>query len=85
MNKENIMSVMGQVKFHTVIALRGLAKTIWGALVAGLIGIAVYGFAAAGKESGYLAVGDFVTSCATLVVALVNVYQMGCKRKGGKK
>lgn len=85
MTTENIKRAMGQAKFHAKIALRGLARTIWGALVAGLIGIAVYGFTAIGKENGYAAVGDFVTSCATLVVALVNVYQMGCKRKGGKK
>lgn len=81
MTKENIKRVMGQAKFHTNIVLRGLARTIWGALIAGLIGIAVYGFTAIGKESGYAAVGDFVTSCATLVVALVNVYQMGRKKK----
>lgn len=85
MNKEKLKNFADQFAFHAGIAFRGLAKTIWGALVAGLIGISVYGFAAIGKESGYAAVGDFVTSCATLVVALMNVYQMGCKRKGSKK
>lgn len=85
MNKEKIKNFANQFAFHAGIAIRGFAKTLWGALVAGMVGIAVYGFSAAGKESGYLAVGDFVTSCATLAVALLNIYQMGRKRKGGKK
>ena len=85
MNKEKLKNFADQFAFHAGIAIRGLAKTVWGALVAGMVGIAVYGFSHIGSQSGYLAVGDFVTSCATLVVALLNIYQMGRKRKGGKK
>ena len=72
------------VKFHTKIACRGFCRTLYGAAVAGLIAMAVYGFAAVTTETGWAAVCDFVASCATLVVALSNMYWMGCNKKGAK-
>ena len=72
-------------KFHTEIVLRGLARTLHGAFITGLIAFAVYGFVLISKEEGYAAVFDFVAAIAVLVVALCNVYLLGSKRKGGKK
>ena len=84
MNKENIKRVMGQVKFHAGIVFNGLLKTIYGTLVAGLIAMSVYGFVQTTTESGYTAVCNFVVACATLAVALLNVYAMGSKKRGKK-
>ena len=72
------------VKFHTKIAWRGFCRTLYGALVAGLIAMAVYGFVSVTTEAGWTAVCDFIASCATLVVALSNMYWIGCNKKGAK-
>lgn len=73
------------VKFHAKIAWRGFFRTVYGALVAGLIALAVYGFVSVTTETGWAAVCDFIASCATLVVALLNMYLMGGRKKGGAK
>ena len=71
-------------KFHAKIAWRGFYRTVYGAAVAGLIALAVYGFVSVTTETGWTAVCDFIASCATLFVALLNMYVMGCKKKGAK-
>ena len=57
--------------------LRGLVRVIWGALTAGLIGLAVYGFTSIPNEGGYVAVFDFVATVAILVLVLASVYMLG--------
>jgi hypothetical protein len=57
--------------------LRGLVRVIWGALNAGLIGLAVYGFTSIPNEGGYVAVCDFIATIAVLVLAFVSVYMLG--------
>jgi hypothetical protein len=76
---------LGSVKFHGSIFVRGLGRTFYGALIAGLFVLAGYGFASIQSEAGYIAVFDFVASCATVVVAVSNVYLLGIKKRGGKK
>lgn len=71
-------------KFHAKIAWRGFYWTLYGAAVAGLIAMAVYGFVSVTNESGWTAVCDFIASCATLIVALSNMYLLGCRKKGAK-
>ena len=73
-----------QVKFHGSVALKGFVRMVYGALVAGLLAIAVYGFINIKGEAGYVAVFDFIASAATLFVVIINVYAMGGKR-GAKK
>ena len=76
---------MKQAKYHADIILRGLARTLYGTLIAGLIAFAIYGFVLIKSEGGYAAVFDFIAACATLVVALANAYVLGNKRRGAKK
>lgn len=73
------------VKFHAKIAWCGFYRTVCGALVAGLVAMAVYGFVSVTTETGWTAVCDFIASCATLIVALSNMYLMGGRKKGGAK
>jgi len=73
------------VKFHTKTAWRGFCRTLYGAAVAGLIAMAIYGFASVTTETGWTAVCDFIASCATLIVALANIYLIGGRKKGGAK
>lgn len=77
--------ILEQVKFHGGIVLKGFVRTIYGALVAGLLACAVYGFIGIGGEAGYTAVCDFIAACATLAVALSNMYYIGMKKRSGKK
>ena len=80
MNKSS--NVLEQIKFHSGILLKGLIRTIYGALIAGLIGISIYGFIVIEGETGYLAVFDFIAACATMTVAVCNLYLMGGKKHG---
>lgn len=84
MNKENIKRVLDEVGIHASVLLRGLAKVLHGTLVAALIAVAVFGFIVIKSESGYIAVGDFVVSCASLCIAIVNIYWAGMRRGGQK-
>ena len=72
------------VKFHTKIAWRGFYRALYGAAVAGLIALAIYGFVSVTTETGWTAVCDFIASCATLVVALLNMYLLGARKRGKK-
>lgn len=85
MDAVKIKRAWAKVKFHTRIAFRGFCRTIYGALVAGLIVMAIYGFVSITNESGWVAVCDFVASCATLIVALANMYLLGGRKKNGGK
>lgn len=84
MEAVQIKKAWNSVKFHAKIAWRGLCRTIYGATVAGLIALAVYGFVSVTTETGWAAVCDFIASCATLIVALSNMYLMGGRKKGAK-
>ena len=83
--KVNFEKFMKQTRIHLGFLARGLARTIYGAFITGLIAFAIYGFVLIKTEDGYAAVFDFIASCAVLVIALVNAYALGSKRKGGKK
>lgn len=71
-------------KAHARIAFRGFCRMLYGAMAAGLIVLAVYGFVCIRTETGWAAVSDFITACATLVVGLLNMYIMGGRNKGAK-
>lgn len=85
MEAVQIKKALATVKYHAKIAWKGLYRTLHGAAVAGLIALAVYGFVSVTTETGWTAVCDFIASCATLVVALLNMYLMGVRKKGGAK
>jgi hypothetical protein len=84
METTQIKRAWKMVKFHAKIAWRGFCRTIYGALIAGLVAMAVYGFVSLSVETGWTAVCDFVASCATLLVAAANMYLIGVNKKGGK-
>lgn len=84
MEAVQIKKVWKSVKIHAKIAWRGFYRTVYGALIAGLMAMAIYGFVSLSVETGWVAVWDFVASCATLLVAVSNMYFMGTNKKGGK-
>lgn len=84
MEKEKIQKTFASVRFHARIVIRGLLRAIYGAAVTGLVGLAVFGFVCITSETGWAAVCDFITSCATLFVAVLNIYMMGRPRKAVK-
>jgi hypothetical protein len=84
MKAANFKKALSNAKHHAKVMIRGFVRTIYCALVSSLIAFAVYGFLSVAKESGWTAVCDFIASCATMVVALANVYIMGNKKKGAK-
>ena len=85
MKKEHFEKTVKMLKIHTGIMLSGLVRTIYGSLIAGMIGFAIYGFIRIKAEGGYAAVFDFVASCAVLVIALANAYLLGGKKRGNRK
>ena len=72
--------VLKHIKFHGGILVRGISRALYGTLVAGLFAVAVMGFFLVAIDDGYTAVFDFIAACALLVVAMGNVYLIGCKR-----
>lgn len=84
MEAVQIKKAWNAVKFHTKVAWRGFCRTLYGSAVAGLIAMAVYGFVSVTNESGWTAVCDFIASCATLVIALGNMYLIGSRKRVAK-
>jgi FtsH-binding integral membrane protein len=84
MDATQIKKAWKAVNFHAKIAWRGFYRTVYGALVAGLVAMAIYGFVSVTTETGWTAVCDFIASCATLLVALSNMYLMGGRKKCAK-
>ena len=80
MSYKEVMQLIG---FHCLVLLRGFVKVLYGAAVAGLIGLAAYGFAMIPSEDGYVAVCEFIVALGTLSVALISMYAFGQKRKKG--
>lgn len=70
---------------HGKILGKGFVRTLYGACVAGLIGMTVYGFIMIPSEGGYMAVCDFVGAIATMVIAMTGMYAMGGNKKGAKR
>ena len=85
MEATQIEIAFAKVKFHAIIAWRGLCRTIYGATVAGLLAMAVYRFVSVAGETGWIAVCDFIAACTTMVVALANMYFMGCRKNGNAR
>ena len=84
MEAVQIKKAFAKAKFHLRIIWRGFYRTVYGAVVASLIAMAIYGFVSVTTETGWTAVCDFIASCATLIVALSNMYLMGGRKKGAK-
>ena len=85
MEAVNIKMAFAKVKFHSRIAWRGFCRTVYGAVVAGLLLIAVCRFVSVAGETGWIAVCDFIAACATMIVALANMYLMGCRKNGNAR
>ena len=83
MNKSEINKAVRCVQRHGMILVKGLMRTLYGALTAGLAGVAVATFAAIPMEGGYAAVCDFIAAVATAAVALGSIYAFG--RTGRRK
>lgn len=73
-----------QIGHHGKILLRGFMKMLYGTAVAGLMGLAAYGFVMIPKEGGYVAVCDFIGAVATMALAISCMYAFGGSRKKGK-
>ena len=78
------MTIWNRLAYHGKVMLRGAAKTLYGAAVAALVGLAGYGFATIPAEGGYAAVCEFMVALLTLSVAFGGMYTFG-RRKHKKK
>lgn len=81
----NVKRFMKNVRFHGLVLLKGMMRMLFGTATAGLLALAIYGFVMVGTEDGYMAVGDFLVSMATVAVVGICMYAMGCGKKGAKK
>lgn len=84
MDKVKIRNILAHASYHASILFKGFTRTLMGALIAGLFGIAIYGFVSIANEDGYIAVFDFIASLATLLVAVCNMYCLGKKGRAKK-
>ena len=85
MDAARIKMTLTRAKFHARILCRGFLRTVYGALIAGLIAMAIYGFVSASKEAGWDAVFDYVVSAVLLLESIGNMYFMGRLKKNGAR
>ena len=84
MGKLEAKKIVNTAKDGAKNLVRGFVRTVCGAAVAGLVSLSVYGFATLSSESGWTAVFNFIASCATMCVALSNMYLLGARKRGKK-
>ena len=85
MEAARIKMTLTRAKFHARILWRGFLRTVYGALIAGLIAMAIYGFVSAQNEAGWEAAFDYIAAAVLLIEALGNMYFMGRRKNGGAK
>lgn len=85
MEAVRIKMVFAKVKFHARILRHGFSRTVYGALISGLIAMAIYGFVSAQNEAGWEAVFDYIVSAVLLLESIGNMYFMGRRNNGGTK
>lgn len=81
--KNDLLIAVGH---HARILFNALKRMVFSALTIVLFVIAIAGFCLVAREDGYIAVFDFICSCATFAVAVVGMYFLGNPRKtrGGR-
>ena len=85
MEATRIKRALANAKFHLRIMWRGFYRTVYGALIAGLIAMAIYGFVSATKEAGWDAVFDYIVSAVLLLESIGNMYFMGRRKNVSAK
>ena len=81
----DIKKTFHMIGFHGSILAKGFIKMLYGALMATLVAVAIYGFTMIPTEGGYVAVCDFLLSICTMFVAIGGIYLMGGNAKKGAK
>ena len=85
MEAARIKVALTRAKFHARILWRGFLRTVYGALIAGLIAMAIYGFVSAQKEVGLEAAFDYIVSSVLLLESIGNMYFMGRRKNGNAR
>ena len=85
MEAARIKMAFANVKFHARILWRGFLRTVYGALIAGLIAMAIYGFVSAQNEAGWEEVFDYIVSSVLLLESIGNMYFIGRLKKNGAR
>ena len=85
MEAARIKMAFVKFKFHARILWRGFLRTVYGALIAGLIAMAIYGFVSARNEAGWEAAFDYIVSAVLLLESIGNMYFMGRRNNVGTK
>ena len=80
--KQRLSSRIGQ---HVRVLFTGFKNMIVGALTLGLFLVAIAGFWLVSRDDGYTAVGDFIISCFTFVIAIASMYFLGIPKKGKRR
>ena len=86
MTKFNFHKQMTIIGHHTHILWRGLKYMLAGTLTTGMFVATFVGFHLVSRDSGYLAVYDFIASCFLLLISIASIYLLGLtqKRRGGR-
>ena len=84
MEAVQIKRALANAKFHLRVMWRGFLRTVYGALIAGLIAMAIYGFVSAQNEVGLEAAFDYIVSTVLLLESIGNMYFIGRLKKGAR-
>ena len=81
MNSVQKKNTLERFKFHANILFLGFLRTVCGTTISVWIAIAIYGFIAISKETGWASVFVFVVSCFFLIFAFLYMYVIGLRKK----
>ena len=85
MEAARIKVALTRAKFHARILWRGFLRTVYGALIAGLIAMAIYGLVSAQNEVGWEKVFDYIVSAVLLLESIGNMYFIGRLKNNGSR
>ena len=85
MEAVQIKRALANAEFHLRVMWRGFCRTVYGAAVAGLIAMAIYGFVSITAKTGWAAVWRFVVACVLLAEGIGNMYFVGRKKNRSRK
>lgn len=85
MNRNEMKGLVRGIWHHMKVLWKGFLRTVVGTMVAGIMVLAVYGYAMIPTEGGYVAVCEFLIATMLMAIALMCMFAMGGKAKAVRR
>ena len=85
MSRNEMKGLIRGIWHHMKVLWKGFLRMLAGTGTAGLIALAVYGYAMIPQEDGYVAVAEFAVATMLLALSLVMIHAMGGRGKAARR